>query len=61
MYPEAVLSEASERSKSLASEPDAPVRQAVQQAVAKPVKGTRAKQNGIGYVFDGSTWNAEKP
>lgn len=45
--------------KSLASEPDAPVRQAVQQAVAKPVKGTRAKQNGIWYVFDGSTWNAE--
>jgi hypothetical protein len=39
----------------------APVREAVQQAVAKPVTGTRAKQGGIWYVFDGSTWNAEKP
>ncbi len=39
---------------------EAPARQAVQQAVTKPVKGTRAKQNGVWYQFDGSTWNAEK-
>lgn len=39
----------------------APVREAVQQAVSKPVAGTRAKQGGIWYQFDGSTWNAEKP
>lgn len=31
----------------------------VQQAVQKPVKGTRARQNGIWYQFDGTTWKAE--
>lgn len=47
--------------KPLATGDSAPMREAVQQAVAKPAKGTRAKQGGIWYQFDGSTWNAEKP
>lgn len=31
----------------------------VQQAVQKPVRGTRARQNGKWYQFDGTTWKAE--
>lgn len=31
----------------------------VQAAVQKPVKGTRARQNGVWYQFDGTSWKAE--
>lgn len=36
-----------------------PVLELANRAVQKPVKGTRARQGGVWYQFDGSTWNAE--